>query len=61
VICPGEVATPIMDKRPNPPPRSAHPLMLQPEDLGETIAFVASLPPRAVIEQIAIRPTVRQY
>lgn len=61
VICPGEVATPIMEKRPNPPPQSAHPLMLQPEDLGETIAFVAALPPRAVIEEIAIRPTVRQY
>lgn len=61
VICPGEVATPIMEKRPNPPPAQARPLMLQPEDLGEIIAFVAALPPRAVIEEIAVRPTVRQY
>jgi NAD(P)-dependent dehydrogenase (short-subunit alcohol dehydrogenase family) len=61
VICPGEVATPIMAKRPNPPPAHAHALMVQPEDLGATIAFVAALPARAVIEQIIIRPTVRQY
>jgi len=61
VICPGEVATPIMAKRPNPPPAHAHALMVQPEELGATIAFVAGLPPRAVIEQIIIRPTVRQY
>lgn len=61
VICPGEVATPIMDKRPNPPPSHAHALMLQPEDLGETIAYVANLPARALVDLIAIRPTVRHY
>ncbi len=60
-VCPGEVATPIMDKRPNPPPASAHALMIQPEDLGMTLVFLASLPPRIVVEQIVVRPTVRQF
>jgi NADP-dependent 3-hydroxy acid dehydrogenase YdfG len=61
VVCPGEVATPIMAKRPNPPPAHAHALMIQPEDIGATLVFLATLPPRVVIEEILIRPTVRQY
>ena len=61
VVCPGEVATPIMDKRPNPPPPHAPPLMIQPEDIGATLLFLATLPPRVVIEEILVRPTVRQY
>jgi len=61
VVCPGEVNTPIMDKRPNQPPSHAYELMLQPEDLGATIAFLATLPPRALIDEVLIRPTVREY
>jgi NAD(P)-dependent dehydrogenase (short-subunit alcohol dehydrogenase family) len=60
-VCPGEVATPIMDKRPHPPPSSAHPLMIQPEDLGATFVFLATLPARVVVEQIIVRPLVRQF
>jgi NAD(P)-dependent dehydrogenase (short-subunit alcohol dehydrogenase family) len=60
-VCPGEVATPIMDKRPHPPPASAHPLMIQPEDLGATFVFLAMLPARVVVEQIIVRPLVRQF
>ena len=61
VVCPGEVATPIMEKRPNPPPAHAHALMIQPEDMGATLVFLATLPPRVVVEEVLIRPTVRQY
>jgi NADP-dependent 3-hydroxy acid dehydrogenase YdfG len=31
--------------------------MLQSEDLGRTIAFVASMPPRVCINEILISPT----
>jgi NADP-dependent 3-hydroxy acid dehydrogenase YdfG len=31
--------------------------MLQPEDLGRTIAFVAGMPPRVCINEILISPT----
>jgi NADP-dependent 3-hydroxy acid dehydrogenase YdfG len=31
--------------------------ILQPEDLGRTIAFVASLPPRVCVNEILISPT----
>jgi NAD(P)-dependent dehydrogenase (short-subunit alcohol dehydrogenase family) len=60
-VCPGEVATPIMDKRPHPPPASAHPLMIQPEDLGATFVFLATLPSRVVVEQVIVRPLIRQF
>lgn len=56
-ICPAEVATPIMDRRPVPPSKEDRARMLQEEDLGATIAFVASLPPRACINEIIISPT----
>ena len=56
-ICPAEVATPIMDKRPIPPSAEDRAKMLQPEDLGATIRFVAQLPARACINQLIISPT----
>ena len=57
-ICPGEVATPIMAKRPKPPSEAAIATMLQPEDLAETIVAVAGLPQRAAVELVLITPTV---
>ncbi len=56
-LCPGEVATPILDKRPQPPSMEARAGMLQPEDLAATIVFVAALPPRATVELLTIQPT----
>ncbi len=56
-LCPGEVATPILDRRPVPPSRQERNRMLQEEDLGATIAFVASLPARACVNEIIISPT----
>ena len=56
-ICPAEVATPIMDRRPVPPSAEDRSRMLQPEDLGATIRFVAELPARACINQLIISPT----
>ena len=56
-ICPAEVSTPIMEKRPVPPSAEDRARMLQPEDLGATIRFVAELPARACINQLIISPT----
>ncbi len=57
VIMPGEVATPLLRKRPVPPPQEEMDRMLQPEDLGATIRFVAELPPRVCMNEILISPT----
>jgi NADP-dependent 3-hydroxy acid dehydrogenase YdfG len=56
-VCPGEVATPIMDKRPVPPSAEARAAMLQPEDVAETLLLVASLPQRATVGLLTIYPT----
>ena len=56
-ICPAEVATPIMKKRPTPPSDEDMARMLRPEDLGRTILFVALLPPHVCINEILISPT----
>lgn len=57
VILPGEVATPLLKKRPLPPPQKEIDRMLQPEDLGATIRFVAELPLRVCVNEILISPT----
>jgi NADP-dependent 3-hydroxy acid dehydrogenase YdfG len=56
-LSPGEVATPILKQRPVVPSADEQAKMLQSEDLGRTIAFVASLPPRVCVNEILISPT----
>lgn len=55
-ILPGEVVTPILDLRPHPPDEAARQHMLLPEDIAETVLLAVSLPDRAVIEELLIRP-----
>jgi NADP-dependent 3-hydroxy acid dehydrogenase YdfG len=57
VIYPGEVATPILKNRPKPPSPEEIARMLQSEDLGRTIRFVAEMPPRVCVNEILISPT----
>ncbi|HKQ23602.1 MAG TPA: SDR family oxidoreductase [Burkholderiales bacterium] len=56
-ICPAEVATPIMDRRPVPPSQEDRARMLQAEDLGNTIRFIAQMPPHVCVNQVIISPT----
>ena len=56
-LSPGEVATPILKSRPVPPSAEDMAKMLQPEDLGRTIAFVAGMPAHVCINEILISPT----
>jgi NADP-dependent 3-hydroxy acid dehydrogenase YdfG len=60
-ILPGEVATPILEKRPVPPSKEQRERMLQAEDLGATILYVASLPPRACVNELIISPTANRF
>jgi NADP-dependent 3-hydroxy acid dehydrogenase YdfG len=55
-LSPGEVATPIMKMRPVPPSEDVMARMLQPDDVGRTIAFVASMPPHVCVNEILISP-----
>ena len=60
-ILPGEVATPILEKRPVPPSQAERARMLQPDDLGKSILFVASLPPSACVNELVISPTWNRF
>ena len=60
-LLPGEVATPILEKRPVPPAPEVRAKMLQAEDLGRTILFIASLPPRACVNEIILSPTWNRF
>ncbi len=56
-LSPAEVATPILKLRPVVPSAEEQARMLQPDDLGRTIAFVASMPPHVCVNEILISPT----
>ena len=55
-IYPGETNTPIIDKRPTPPPPEKRAKMLQPEDIAACVVTIAKLPPRAVVPELIITP-----
>lgn len=57
VILPGEVATPILDQRPNPVSAEDRARMVQPEDCSDLIRYIACLPKRVVINEVMIAPT----
>lgn len=55
-VFPGETNTPIVDKRPTPPPPEQRARMLQPEDIAACVVTIAKLPPRAVVPELVITP-----
>jgi NADP-dependent 3-hydroxy acid dehydrogenase YdfG len=57
VICPGEVATPILANRPVPVSDEDRARMLQAEDLGDLILYVATRPKHVCLNEILISPT----
>ncbi|MFT4595876.1 MAG: NAD(P)-dependent dehydrogenase (short-subunit alcohol dehydrogenase family) [Paracrocinitomix sp.] len=61
VICPGEVATPILDARPVPVSDQDKARILQSEDLGDLVLFVAQQPPHITLNEILITPTYNRF
>jgi NADP-dependent 3-hydroxy acid dehydrogenase YdfG len=55
-IFPGDINTPLLDKRPSPPSPEARLTMLQPDDVADCVMLAIGLPERAVVEQLVIRP-----
>lgn len=56
-ICPGEVATPILDNRPIPVSEAERAQMVQAQDCGEVIRFLAQMPAHVCINELTISPT----
>ena len=60
-IYPGEVETPILDLRPEPPGPERRALMLQPEDVAAAVMLAATLPARANVLELTVKPTVQEF
>jgi NADP-dependent 3-hydroxy acid dehydrogenase YdfG len=56
-LCPGEVATEILEKRPVPPSPEDRARMVQEDDVGKTILFIAEMPAHVCLNEIHITPT----
>jgi NADP-dependent 3-hydroxy acid dehydrogenase YdfG len=60
-IYPGEVETPILDRRPVKPTAEHRAKMLQPEDVADMVIAVALLPARANVPELLIKPTTQPH
>jgi NADP-dependent 3-hydroxy acid dehydrogenase YdfG len=60
ILCPGEVDTPFLNKRPVPPSVEARTMMIAAEDVAEIISLIATLPIRTNIPIMTIVPTFKR-
>jgi len=58
VILPGAVNTPLVMQRPTAPTPEQLERALQPDDVAAAIEFVASMPSRALVSELELRPTL---
>jgi NADP-dependent 3-hydroxy acid dehydrogenase YdfG len=56
-LCPGEVATPVLENRPVPVTSEDRAKMLQPQDLADIILMGCLLPARVCLNEVLISPT----
>jgi len=59
-VLPGIVDTPILDNRPEPPPKEVRDAALKPEDVAQACLFLATLPPHAYVPELTMVPTAIQ-
>ena len=58
-ICPGEVGTQLIDKRPQAPSPERRAAMLRPEDVAEAVLYVVTRPARVTVSDIVIWPSAQ--
>lgn len=56
LVCPGEVATPILKTRPVPPSELELSRMLKPDDVARAIVFALDAPPHVCLNELVISP-----
>ena len=57
VLCPAEVATPILEQRPKPVSAEERARMIQPEHMADLIVYVARQPATICVNEVVISPT----
>lgn len=55
-VFPGDIDTPLLEKRPQPPDAGARARMLRAEDVAACILLCVGMPPRAIVEELIVRP-----
>lgn len=55
-VFPGDIDTPLLEQRPQPPDATARARMLRAEDVAECALLAIRLPARAIVEELIIRP-----
>lgn len=60
-VYPGEVDTPLLEQRPNPVSDEHRSRMLLPQDVADMVLAICSLPARAHVPEIVIKPRLQAY
>ena len=61
VLCPNEIATPLLEKRPVKATDEEKARMLQAEDMGRLILYIACQPPHVCINEVVISPRWNRF
>lgn len=55
-IFPGDIDTPLLNKRPQVPDATARARMMRAEDVADCAVFCLNLPPHVIVEEMLVRP-----
>lgn len=55
-IFPGDIDTPLLNQRPQPPDAAARAKMMRAEDVADCALFCINLPPNIIVEEMLVRP-----
>ncbi len=55
-IFPGDIDTPLLNQRPQPPDAAARAKMMRAEDVAECALLCINLPPHVIVEEMLVRP-----
>lgn len=55
-ILPGDIDTPLLDKRPVVPDATARERMMKAQDVADCVLFCLQLPPHVIVEEMLVRP-----
>ena len=55
-IFPGDIDTPLLNRRPQPPDAAARAKMMRPEDVADCALFCLNLPANVIVEEMLVRP-----
>jgi NADP-dependent 3-hydroxy acid dehydrogenase YdfG len=61
IISPGDINTPLLDKRPVPVSAEQRTKILQPDDIAAAALFVATLPAHVSVPELVIKPVGQLY